>query len=174
MMGWHFVQCIRQGERNMALRTSIVWDVNLLISALPSFNWYHMSYIASQITNNLTFCSAAYSGWYKKVELLAIQEGNLMMVISAKIPNLIKREYVITMKIPINSLAPGRFQFNFRKVILNGGWGISFEIAIRLMPWDLSVQITIQCWLVLRTSWTCKALVPTRSPLVQKLGIWTE
>ena len=34
-----------------------------------------------------------------------------------------------------------------------------------------SVQITIQCWLVLRTSWTCKALVPTRSPLVQKFEL---
>ena len=35
-----------------------------------------------------------------------------------------------------NSLAPGRFQFNFRSVIfkiilVNGGWGISYEIALR-------------------------------------------
>ena len=43
----------------------------------------------------------------------------------------------------INSLAPGRFQFNFRQVIfkltlLNGGWGISYEIALRWMPLDLT------------------------------------
>ena len=36
----------------------------------------------------------------------------------------------------VNSLAPGRFQFNFRQVIVklilvNGGWGISYEIALR-------------------------------------------
>ena len=42
-----------------------------------------------------------------------------------------------------NSLAPGRFQFNFRKVIfkltlVNGGWGISNEIALRWMPLDLT------------------------------------
>ena len=43
----------------------------------------------------------------------------------------------------INSLAPGRFQFNFRKVIfkltlVNGGWSISYEIALRWMPQDLT------------------------------------
>ena len=42
-----------------------------------------------------------------------------------------------------NSLVPGRFQFNFRKVIfkltlVNGGWGISHEIALRWMPLDLT------------------------------------
>ena len=43
----------------------------------------------------------------------------------------------------LNSLAPGRFQFNFRLVIfklilMNGGWGISYEIALRWMPQDLT------------------------------------
>ena len=42
-----------------------------------------------------------------------------------------------------NSVAPGRFQFNFRKVIfkltlVNGGCGISYEIALRWMPQDLT------------------------------------
>ena len=43
----------------------------------------------------------------------------------------------------INSLAPGRFHSNFRQVIfklilVNGGWGISYEIALRWMPLDLT------------------------------------
>ena len=55
-----------------------------------------------------------------------------------------------------NSLAPGRSQFNFRKVIfkltlVNGGWGISYEIALRWMPQDLTddkwtlVQVMAYC-----------------------------
>ena len=43
----------------------------------------------------------------------------------------------------VNSLAPRRSQINFRKVIfkltlVNGGWGISYEIALRWMPQDLT------------------------------------
>ena len=43
----------------------------------------------------------------------------------------------------VNSLAPGRFQINFRYVIfkltsVNGGWGISYKIALRWMPLDLT------------------------------------
>ena len=48
----------------------------------------------------------------------------------------------------INSLAPGRFQFNFRQVIfklalVNGGWSISYEIALRWMPLDLTDKSTL-------------------------------
>ena len=55
----------------------------------------------------------------------------------------------------VNSLAPGRFKFNFRKVIVkltlvNGGWGISNEIALRWMPQDLtgdkSTLIQVMAW----------------------------
>ena len=55
----------------------------------------------------------------------------------------------------INSLAPGRFQFNFRQVIfklilMNGGWGISYEIALRWMPLDLtddkSTLVQVMAW----------------------------
>ena len=40
-------------------------------------------------------------------------------------------------------MAPGSFQFNFRMVIfkltlVNGGWGISYEIALRWMPQDFT------------------------------------
>ena len=56
----------------------------------------------------------------------------------------------------INSLAPGRFQFSLREVIfklilVNGGWGISYEIALRWMPLDLTddkptlVQVMAWC-----------------------------
>ena len=43
----------------------------------------------------------------------------------------------------INSLTHGRYQFSFRKVIfkltlVNGGWGIPYEIALRGMPQDLT------------------------------------
>ena len=55
----------------------------------------------------------------------------------------------------VNSLAPGRFQFNFRKVIfklnlVNGGWGISYKIALRWMPQDLtddkSTLVQVMAW----------------------------
>ena len=55
----------------------------------------------------------------------------------------------------VNSLAPGRFQFNFRKVIfkltlVNGGWGISYEITLRWMPQDLtddkSTLVQVMAW----------------------------
>ena len=55
----------------------------------------------------------------------------------------------------VNSLTPGRFQFNFRKVIfkltlVNGGWGISYEIALRWMPQDFtddkSTLVQVMAW----------------------------
>ena len=55
----------------------------------------------------------------------------------------------------LNSLAPGRFQFNFRKVIfkltlVNGGWGISYEIALTWMPQDFvddkSTLVQVMAW----------------------------
>ena len=55
----------------------------------------------------------------------------------------------------INSWAPGRFQFYFRNVIfkltlVNGGWGISYEIALRWMALDLtddqSTLVQVMAW----------------------------
>ena len=55
----------------------------------------------------------------------------------------------------VNSLAPGRFQLNFRLVIfkltfVNGGWGISYGIALRWMPLDLtddkSTLVQVMAW----------------------------
>ena len=54
-----------------------------------------------------------------------------------------------------NSLTPGKFQFNFRLVIfkltlVNGGWGISNEIALRCMPLDItddkSTLVQVMAW----------------------------
>ena len=58
-------------------------------------------------------------------------------------------------RLQFNSLAPGRFQFNFRWVIfkltlVNGGWGISYEIALRWMPLELtdekSTLVQVMAW----------------------------
>ena len=55
----------------------------------------------------------------------------------------------------INSLAPERFQIDFRYVIFkltlgNGGRGISYEIALRWMPLDLtddkSTLVQVMAW----------------------------
>ena len=55
----------------------------------------------------------------------------------------------------LNSLAPGRFQLNFRWVIfklilVNGGCDISFEIALRWMPLGLTVDkwtlVQVMAW----------------------------
>ena len=54
-----------------------------------------------------------------------------------------------------NSLAPGRFQFDIRSVIfkltsVNGGWGISCEIALKWMSLDLddyqSILVQVMAW----------------------------
>ena len=54
-----------------------------------------------------------------------------------------------------NSLAPGRFQFNFRYVnfnlsLVNGGWGISYEISLRWITLDLtddkSPLVQVMAW----------------------------
>ena len=59
------------------------------------------------------------------------------------------------LKCLVNSLAPGIFQFNFGQVIfkltlVNGGWGISYEIALRWMPLDLtddkSTLVQVMAW----------------------------
>ena len=66
-----------------------------------------------------------------------------------------KQNVLHCINIVFNSLAPGRCQFNFRYVIfkrnlVNGGWGISYEIALRWMPLDLtddkSTLIQVMAW----------------------------
>ena len=105
----------------------------------------------------------------------------------------------------LNSLAPGRFQFNFRQVIfkltlVNGGWGISYEIALRWMPLDLTddkstlVQVMawchqatnhymIQCWLrslllydVTRPQWVKwrAILIKELNPVTLKQRVWKK
>ena len=58
-------------------------------------------------------------------------------------------------RVALNSLAPGRFQTKFRLVIfklalVNGGWGISYENALRWMPLDLtdekSTLVQVMAW----------------------------
>ena len=55
----------------------------------------------------------------------------------------------------VHSLAPRRFQFDIRKVmfkltLVNGGWGISYEIALRWMPQDVtdgkSTLVQVMAW----------------------------
>ena len=59
----------------------------------------------------------------------------------------------------LTSLAPGRFQFNIRKVIfkqtlVNGGWGIPYEIALRWMSQDRTDDKSA---LVQVMAWCCQA-----------------
>ena len=56
----------------------------------------------------------------------------------------------------LNSLAPGRFQFNFRWVIfkltlVNGGWGISYEMVLDLTD-DKSTLVWVMAWCHQETS----------------------
>ena len=54
----------------------------------------------------------------------------------------------------IDSLAPGRFEYFshiiFKLNLVNGGWGVSYEIAIRWMPLDLtddkSTLVQVMAW----------------------------
>ena len=55
----------------------------------------------------------------------------------------------------LNSLAPGKFEWNFRYLILQiisllNGWGISCELALRWMPLDLtdykSTLVQVMTW----------------------------
>ena len=59
----------------------------------------------------------------------------------------------------INSLAPGRFEQNFRSLIfklisVNDGWGIPCKIALRWMPLDLTDD---KSTLVQVMAWCCQA-----------------
>ena len=61
--------------------------------------------------------------------------GKKNKILSAKCQNW-KKLCFYKLDFFVNLLAPGRFQFNIRKVIfkltlVNGGWGISYEIALR-------------------------------------------
>ena len=60
-------------------------------------------------------------------------------------------------KSKFNSLAPGRFQWNFREVIFKfGGWDFSCEIALRWMLLDLiknkSTLVQVMAWCLEATS----------------------
>ena len=79
----------------------------------------------------------------------------------------------------VNSLAPGRFQFNFRQVIfklisVNGGWGISYEIALRWMPLDLtgdkSTLVQVMAGAVRKQAITCTNVDPDLSRHMESLG----
>ena len=78
------------------------------------------------------------TGWqWLTVKLVPITSCDIMriQVVQVREHN---RQYFV------NSLAPGRFQFNLRKVIfkatlVNGGWGIFHEIALRWMPLDFTL-----------------------------------
>ena len=64
-----------------------------------------------------------------------------------------------TLPSQFNSLAPGRFQINFRHVIfkrtlVNGGWGISYEISLIWISLDLTDD---KSTLVQVMAWSCQA-----------------
>ena len=68
----------------------------------------------------------------------------------------------VTLLLLFDSLAPGRFQFDFRKVIfkltlVNGGWGISYEIALRWMPQEWQDLTDDKSTLVQVMVWCCQA-----------------
>ena len=53
----------------------------------------------------------------------------------------IKWEYTTSYFYSINSLAPGRLKFRlviFKPILVNVGWGIAYEIALRWMPQDIT------------------------------------
>ena len=67
----------------------------------------------------------------------------------------VKRSYPSPSLSSLNSLAPGRFQFNLwwvmlKLLLVNGGWSICNEIALRWMPLDLtddkSILVQVMAW----------------------------
>ena len=80
----------------------------------------------------------------------------------------------------LNSLAPGRFKFNFRKVIfkltwVNGSWAISHEIALRWMPLDLtddkSTLVQVMAWCRQAASHTWANVDPDLCRQMASLGL---
>ena len=99
--------------------------------------------------------------WYLLYLLLCnsgnIHQNNTLM--SAQTFCHLSSYIILYTKHPLNSLAPGRFQFNFRQVILkliwvNGSWGISYEIALRWLPLDFTDD---KSTLVQLMAWCCQA-----------------
>ena len=83
---------------------------------------------------------------FRKIWKSLLQNGGHFVSASMSSPNWFS--WIILTSAPeglnqLNSLAPGRFQFYFRQVsfkltLVNGGWGISYEIALRWMPPNLT------------------------------------
>ena len=62
---------------------------------------------------------------------------------------------LLSWHLTFNSLVPGRFKFKFwllifKPILVNAGWGISYEIALRWMPQDLtddkSTLVQVMAW----------------------------
>ena len=116
--------------------------------------------------NEMAWCHQQWSG---NKSWTSVDRGNTDRLIHIQYMS----PCVITRPQWVNSLAPGRFQFNFREVIfnltlVNGGWGTSYEIAFRWMPLDLtddkSTLVKVMAWCRQATSHYLKQCWPISLP----------
>ena len=97
------------------------------------------------------FCNGSHADWRHGTPMMVnIVLGNYLSYFWPT-----KSRYGVSRPKRINSLAPGRFEPNFRWVIfklisVTDGWGISGKIALRWMPLDLtddkSTLVQVMAW----------------------------
>ena len=95
-------------------------------------------------TNNI--CSVQIMAWWPIVDKSLSQPMMAFFTYST---------YMLTLTLWVNSLAPGKFEWNFRYLIFQiilviDGWVISCELALRWMPLDLiddkSTLVLVMAW----------------------------
>ena len=77
-----------------------------------------------------------------------------IVILDVPVTYITRSKFITMFADGLNSLAPGRFKFRleiFKPILVNDGWGISYEIALRRMPQDLTdgkstlVQVMASC-----------------------------
>ena len=132
---------------------SIHWNQNKIVDILQTFSnafpWIKKTFWISKISLKYV-CSGliddkyCFREWFGTLQVTS-HYLNLYWPICLTLAGITRPQW-------LNSLDPGRFHFNFRKVIfkLTGGWGISYEIALRWMPQDLtydkSTLVQVMAW----------------------------
>ena len=113
---------------------------------------YHHN-IRQEITTNCF--DVILPWWYKWFNVLGIKASTKNWHYADEAWNLITSLFEWLVSSFVNSLAPGRFQFNIRWVglkltLVNDGWGIFYEIAIIWMSPDFtddqSVLVQVMAW----------------------------
>ena len=137
-MGFHPEIALRWMPQNLTNKKSTLVRVMAWCHWAPSHN------LGQCWPKSLSWYSVNRPQWVNLVRIIAAEHGYIHCAACKE----------------LNSLAPGKFQYNLgpkkkqltsKLILVNSGWGISYEIALRWMPLDLTddkstlVQVIAWC-----------------------------